>query len=441
MDGSGARPTTSSTEPAACDAGARRRPIANGLGARRGGDVGRDTRPHVQRCQVPSRSNTSDRRRSTRARRPRRATVAPATRSTADTPHGKPPHDSWAMTARLRHADDGPVPLVATDAARRRVDEARPAARPRRTTRSRQAARRGPSAGPSRTSARNGHPSRGPDSSRTRRSAAGRTRHTPRSARVARSTRCSNDAPRSGVTTRAPDDRRLLGDDGRAAAGRRSRERRDRSCLVIDRRAPRPSHGPRRERLRWQVDRRPRRRPPRRAAAGPSACPRRRATPSSRNQAVPQRPARGDAARTRRRVPRRIGRLQQRRPGDAGRHRATRPRPGARAHARISKHLHERPPPAGSIWREEGEAAIVARATYRALIRSARGATVVPSRHQPGCLAAPAHPTRYGREAGVNPAQSRYGDRPSRGGSPVADPAVAARAFERKVRRIVRSTA
>jgi hypothetical protein len=52
----------------------------------------------------------------------------------------------------------------------------------------------------------------------------------------------------------------------------------------------------------------------------------------------------------------------------------------------------------------------------------------------------PTEPTRYGREAGAIPAQSRYGDRPP-GRKSGRRPAVAARAFERKVRRTVRSTA
>src|SRR6476661_4389592 len=43
--------------------------------------------------------------------------------------------------------------------------------------------------------------------------------------------------------------------------------------------------------------------------------------------------------------------------------------------------------------------------------------------------------TPRGREAGEIPAQSRYGDRPSEGESPVADHTVHARTFERKVGR------
>ena len=46
--------------------------------------------------------------------------------------------------------------------------------------------------------------------------------------------------------------------------------------------------------------------------------------------------------------------------------------------------------------------------------------------------------TPRGREAGEIPAQSRYGDHPNRSdGSPVADPTVHARTFERKVGRTV----
>ncbi len=58
------------------------------------------------------------------------------------------------------------------------------------------------------------------------------------------------------------------------------------------------------------------------------------------------------------------------------------------------------------------------------------------------CATLRAHyrPTPRGREAGAIPAQSRYGDRPLGGGSPVADPRCFARTFERKVGRTVRST-
>ena len=48
--------------------------------------------------------------------------------------------------------------------------------------------------------------------------------------------------------------------------------------------------------------------------------------------------------------------------------------------------------------------------------------------------------TPRGREAGEIPAQSRYGEHPFGGASPVADLTVHARTFERKVGRIVRST-
>ena len=48
--------------------------------------------------------------------------------------------------------------------------------------------------------------------------------------------------------------------------------------------------------------------------------------------------------------------------------------------------------------------------------------------------------TPRGREAGEIPAQSRYGEHPFGGASPVADLTVHARTFERKVGRTVRLT-
>ena len=82
------------------------------------------------------------------------------------------------------------------------------------------------------------------------------------------------------------------------------------------------------------------------------------------------------------------------------------------------------PPPAAGRWREEGEAGIVRSGTSLPLIRPACYARADVSR------------TPRGREAGENPAQSRYGEPPS-GGSPVADLTVHARTFERKVGRTV----
>ncbi len=81
-------------------------------------------------------------------------------------------------------------------------------------------------------------------------------------------------------------------------------------------------------------------------------------------------------------------------------------------------------------------------ADYRPLIperrwEAAAGGTLIRATRG---LSAPPEPTRFGREAGVIPAQSRYGDRPM-GRKSGRRPAVAARAFERKVRRTVRSTA
>jgi hypothetical protein len=74
---------------------------------------------------------------------------------------------------------------------------------------------------------------------------------------------------------------------------------------------------------------------------------------------------------------------------------------------------------------------------YRALIFGRTAAfgrePVLPSGTQ-------SRSTPRGREAGAIPAQSRYGDRPLGGGSPVAGPRCFARTFERKVGRTVHPT-
>jgi iron complex transport system substrate-binding protein len=70
---------------------------------------------------------------------------------------------------------------------------------------------------------------------------------------------------------------------------------------------------------------------------------------------------------------------------------------------------------------------------YPALIRFLSGTPVLGS-------TATICVTPRGREAGEIPAQSRYGERPSSGASPVADLTVHARTFVRKVGRIVRSS-
>ena len=81
------------------------------------------------------------------------------------------------------------------------------------------------------------------------------------------------------------------------------------------------------------------------------------------------------------------------------------------------------------MWRDEGEATMMPSGTYPSLI-----ATRVLGSEPTICV------TPRGREAGEIPAQSRYGERPSGGASPVADLTVHARTFERKVGRIVCST-
>jgi hypothetical protein len=85
------------------------------------------------------------------------------------------------------------------------------------------------------------------------------------------------------------------------------------------------------------------------------------------------------------------------------------------------------------IWREEGEARMLAGSPYRRLIR--RRADLMLCYGWRDIFVKPS-----GREVGEIPAQSRYGERPVKGASPVADLTVHARTFERKVGRTVRST-
>ena len=99
----------------------------------------------------------------------------------------------------------------------------------------------------------------------------------------------------------------------------------------------------------------------------------------------------------------------------------------------------------GGTWRrEEGEAAMVARRAYRALsgVRRASACRVRAGAGPGPCarLSQTICVTPRGREAGEIPAQSRYGERSSGSASPVADPTVHARTFERKVGRTVRPT-
>jgi len=99
-------------------------------------------------------------------------------------------------------------------------------------------------------------------------------------------------------------------------------------------------------------------------------------------------------------------------------------------------------------WREEGEAPILAGGPYRRLIRQPRPLAIRVSvllcaqRAGSVVLVFAGHlvTTPSSREAGEIPAQSRYGERPFGGVSPVADPTVHARTFERKVGRTVNPT-
>ena len=112
------------------DAGARRRPVADGLVARRRGDVGRDARPHVQRCQVPvalehersaadgrgparprrsarwrpSPGSTATRRTGTRGRRRRRSRATPRRRRPVRCRSSRPRVPVAGSTIRVRHA-------------------------------------------------------------------------------------------------------------------------------------------------------------------------------------------------------------------------------------------------------------------------------------------------------------------------------------------------
>ena len=81
---------------------------------------------------------------------------------------------------------------------------------------------------------------------------------------------------------------------------------------------------------------------------------------------------------------------------------------------------------------------MVAGATYPALIRVRRDRSAGPDGSVLCYTRADNSVTPRGREAGEIPAQSRYGERPARSASPVADLTVHARTFERKVGRTVR---
>ena len=254
---------------------------------------------------------------------------------------------------------------------------------------------------------------------------------------MARSTRCSTidrrpgRGPRSGSPPPRPRPSRA------APAGSSSRSARPRPVVLADQHeAADRSRG---ERLRRQVQR--------------AATAARRHRRVSRWPArVPARRARGPAG-TRRAPPGRSA-GDRRRDTAGGSHGGPRP-PGTggradarRAHQRDRRQGHERTRHRrdstrdllrrGHPWREEGEVAMVTRDRLTCRLSAlGAGGTLAADNRGPRV---PADPTRFGREAGVIPAQSRYGDRPP-GRKSGRRPAVAARAFERKVRRIVRSTA
>ena len=417
MDGSGGRPTlSSSTEPRGRSTPARAAdPSPHGLVARRRGDVGRDTRPHVERCRCPSRSNTSD-------RPPTDAGPAPATIDSlapvvgVNGRHaaGEPGADVVGDHARLRDAEDRSGPARRDDAAGRRVDD------PRAT---RDLAARGDRQPPVRCPPevrREGPPVSGvrarPGRSRTAVPPRVARRHTPRSSRVARSTRCSNVAPRSmSRTALRMTDASTAIVDAQPPAGSIARSAGPRAVVIADQ--DDALDGTRGERLRGQGEQ------PGASPDHPEREPLARQRARGIEHGVHPEPghagggwSRSDRRPARGRIPRWVRRLEHGRPGDAGRPQQ-RDRGQGHERTRESKHLHE-----GllrrDIRREEGEAASVVMGTYAPLTGSG---PVVPSRHQPGS-SDPCRSDAACREAGANPAQSRYGDRPFRGGSPVADP-------------------
>ena len=325
------------------DAGARRRPVAARLVARRRGDVGRDTRPHVERCQVPialehERSaadgrgpGARDDRLAGTGRRGRRPTRRTGTR-------GRRRRRSRATRA------DAERPVRSRSSRPRRRSPGRRSAcdtRARRTTRPR-AAR--PSA--HRRSVENVRPWRAsgarPGRSRDRRPAAGRA------------------APDAEVRARHPVDPMLERraevrvEDGaadrptppsaivdRAAAGRIDRAQAGpRAVVIADQHdaptGPEANDSGRQGELPARV-----RRPRPSVSRWPASVPAASSTASSRNHATPADGGRAaTAARTRRRIPRRVRRLEHGRPGDAGRPQQ-RDRGQGHERTRESKHLHE----------------------------------------------------------------------------------------------------
>ena len=389
--GSGARPTLSSEHGATwpVDAGARRRPIADGLEARRRGDVGRDARPHVERCQVPvalEHERSAADGRGPGARDDRLA----GTRRGVDGRHAarEPGADVVGDHARLRDADDRSGAARRDHASRRRVDDPR-ATRDLAARRDRQPPVRCP---PQVRRER-------PPVTRVRREAGQEPDRRSAAGRAAPHAQVRAGRPVDPVLERraevrvedgAADDRRLHRDRRCAAAGR------------IDARAAgtvepsssptrtTPSHGTRGERLRGQREQ------PGASADHPEREPLARQRARGIEHGVHPEPghaargwSRGDRRPARRRIPRWVRRLEHGRPGDAGRPQQ-RDRGQGHERTRESKHLHE-----GllrrDIRREEGEAASVVMGTYAPL-------TGVRARWYPRGInrgpRAPAHPTR-----------------------------------------------
>ena len=335
----------------------------------------------------------------------------------------------------------GPVGPIVIDL-RRPADDPRPARGARRTTSTASA----PAGRPAELRReRPAVPARRPSARAAAASHARRRvarRQTPRSARVPRATRCSHTAGAVRAHERRAHDVRLIG-DRRGAAARRIDERQPGAAPVVRADEHEAIDRPGRERLRRQVHR------PRRAAEHADGQPlpderaRASCTPSSRYHARAAATAAGgptpDTA---------VAPTAGPRPPSVG-GRATAPvlmsaiaASGTRPRIHRMGSTRETSSGGDRCWREEGEGAMVTTPAHLPLIRRT-GSPVAASgtlhRATRG-LSAPPDPTRFGREAGVSPAQSRYGDRPL-GRKSGRRPAVAARAFERKVRRHVRSTA
>ena len=364
-------PRTSSAASAACDAPARAAdPVATGA-SRIAVDGREPAGPGVERRQPATRRLEHDavaghRRRAGAAHEDRRV----ATRLAAD--------DGARVAAARLVGDDRPIARHADDGTRRpdrrrlsghRVDDARPAARLAARGHGQPAVRcpaqlraERPAVAGIRREPRDESPGAAPVE-----------RHAPHAeVRAGRPIHAVLDHGRSVRRhERGPHDRVLLGEE-RRAAGLDVHERQPRPCPVIGTDEHPAVPRPRRERLRRQVDR------PAAGTEPPDGQPLARERARVVHDPVEAEPhgrvgRRRHRGRTGRRVPRRIGRLEQRRPGERpdaderqgrDRYRTTNP----------SDRLHELPPPAGSTGGRRARQPSWRRATYRAVIRSVRAA-------------------------------------------------------------------